>query len=307
MPDLRGQEEHLLHSCLNTKSTINMEDPYKEPAATLKQRKPFSIFYINSIFITCVVFFILIIVLIQQNTVHDNTRPPSCQHPTTRQEWRRLSPTEKQNYIDAVRCLETVPSRLYPNRSIYDDFPWTHIHNSNSSHGTAAFLAWHRYFIHVYETALRERCKYTGTLTYWDWTLDWKDMTRSPVWDTELGFGGNGNLSTEPSVGVGHCVTDGPFANLQVLFYGLDENRHCLSRHFRNGQDFHHLCSYPIRLEAIQTLLRAENYESFNLELEDGAHHAIPNCIRGDWLRLTVPYGTYPPALRSMHWLIFRS
>jgi tyrosinase len=29
-------------------------------------------------------------------------------------------------------------------------------------HGVAQFLPWHRYFIHVYETALKTKCGYTG-------------------------------------------------------------------------------------------------------------------------------------------------
>ena len=38
--------------------------------------------------------------------------------------------------------------------------------NTYEAHDTAAFLPWHRYFIHVYEEALREQCSYSGHLTY---------------------------------------------------------------------------------------------------------------------------------------------
>jgi tyrosinase len=34
------------------------------------------------------------------------------------------------------------------------------------AHGNAAFLSWHRWFIHLYERALRESCGYTGHLAY---------------------------------------------------------------------------------------------------------------------------------------------
>ena len=37
---------------------------------------------------------------------------------------------------------------------------------SSQAHDTAAFLPWHRYFIHIYERALREQCAYSGHLTY---------------------------------------------------------------------------------------------------------------------------------------------
>jgi Common central domain of tyrosinase len=33
------------------------------------------------------------------------------------------------------------------------------------AHETAAFLTWHRYFIHVFEVELEEKCGYTGSLT----------------------------------------------------------------------------------------------------------------------------------------------
>ena len=33
------------------------------------------------------------------------------------------------------------------------------------AHGSAAFLAWHRYFIHTYEQALSRQCNYQGVLT----------------------------------------------------------------------------------------------------------------------------------------------
>ena len=50
----------------------------------------------------------------------------SCKAPTTRREWRTLNSVEKQDYIRAVQCLKTVPSRLVANQTLYDDFPWVH-------------------------------------------------------------------------------------------------------------------------------------------------------------------------------------
>ena len=32
------------------------------------------------------------------------------------------------------------------------------------AHGTAAFLTWHRYFIHLYESLLIDTCNYKGSL-----------------------------------------------------------------------------------------------------------------------------------------------
>lgn len=76
---------------------------------------------------------------------------------------------------------------------------------------------------------MREECGYSGAQPYWDWTLDSKtqaDFIKAPVFDTTLGFGGNGpflayNASdpNQPSAPLGDvpgrtgggCVKTGPF------------------------------------------------------------------------------------------------
>ena len=107
----------------------------------------------------------------------------ACTDPVIRREWRDLSDVEKGDYIAAVQCLRNSPSRLGLNQTLYDDFPYVHSRNGEAceqqmhwqsrvllthlkAHGTAAFLPWHRYFIHVYEKALREQCAYSGHLMY---------------------------------------------------------------------------------------------------------------------------------------------
>ena len=34
------------------------------------------------------------------------------------------------------------------------------------AHDTAAFLSWHRWFLHIYEGVLQQQCGYSGHLTY---------------------------------------------------------------------------------------------------------------------------------------------
>ena len=108
-----------------------------------------------------------------------------CESVSTRREWRSLSTVEKKEYIDGVQCLRDTPSMLGLNQSLYDDFPWVHSRIGEScvllptswyeatandsvheAHGAAAFLSWHRYFIHIYEKALQEQCHYRGNLAY---------------------------------------------------------------------------------------------------------------------------------------------
>lgn len=50
-----------------------------------------------------------------------------CKGPQIRQEWRSLSPGEKDNYIQAVQCLQDLPSDLVGKGSFYDDFVYVHM------------------------------------------------------------------------------------------------------------------------------------------------------------------------------------
>jgi hypothetical protein len=99
------------------------------------------------------------------STAISSTRHHQCQTVSNRHEWRSLSRAEKQHYLSSVQCLKTIPSRLGLNQSLYDDFPMVHARIGVQSHGAAGFLSWHRYYVHVYEQALRDECGYTGNMT----------------------------------------------------------------------------------------------------------------------------------------------
>jgi tyrosinase len=157
------------------------------------------------------------------------------------------------------------------------------------SHESALFLVWHRYFIHIYEKALKEQCNYSGHLTYWDWTLDWENVTQSPVWDNDLGFGGNGvAIPDSPTAISGGCVADGPFAGLQVQYYNETYGPHCLSRGFAPEKQLKKL-SHLMKPLSLERVLRASTYEKFLLGLELGPHNAIPLSIQGDFGFFTAP------------------
>ena len=179
--------------------------------------------------------------------------------------------------------------------------------NVSQAHDTAAFLPWHRYFIHVYENALRDECAYLGHLTYvhypdletwiakhssryWDWSLDWEDITHAPIWDVNLGFGGDGDEKDLESIH-GHCVTDGPFARLKVLYVEKFPYPHCLSRGFATGENLTRF-SAALEPEALDELLRTPDYAAFNLGVEDGPHLSIPRSIHGDFSTVTAPAGS---------------
>lgn len=90
----------------------------------------------------------------------------SCHKPVVRREWRTLSPAEQLEYIGAVSCLMRQPSIIHLQASLYDDFVYTHTKAGSYSHYAAAFLAWHRLFIHTYESALRKKCAFSAELPY---------------------------------------------------------------------------------------------------------------------------------------------
>lgn len=161
---------------------------------------------------------------------------------------------------------------------------------TTKAHGAAPFLSWHRYFLQIYERMLREHCGYDGHLTYWNWALDWKNITESPVWSQEYGFGGNGDRDKGQPILHGHCVVDGPFAGLRVLYLSSKFKPHCLSRGFESGEGLHKL-GQRLRPELLEKLTHEPNYETFNLGLEEGPHLAVPNIIRGDFLLFTAPNG----------------
>ena len=145
------------------------------------------VLFISSIISTWILFFNFKHIVPQITTSVVPSAPSvSCQQPPLRREWRTLTAAEQQNYISAVKCLSTKPSILGHNGTLYDDFPWVHKYTSGNSkytcdhlaanaplsdqyfpptaHKSAPFLPWHRYYLHIYETALKQQCSFKSTL-----------------------------------------------------------------------------------------------------------------------------------------------
>ncbi|KAI0197510.1 putative tyrosinase [Astrocystis sublimbata] len=218
-----------------------------------------------------------------------STRDGSCMLAAARREWRSLNSRQRLEYLRAVKCLSTIPSNIC-NGTLHDEFAYIHRNIGDYSHEAAPFLPWHRYFIHIYEQTLKERCHYTGTLPYWDWTQDWANLTQAPIWSAVEGFGGNGDSDHPAPVGGGYCVQDGPFAGLQVQYYNEDWRPHCLSRGFLAAESYlEHFGAHRLNSSAIASVLDIPDYFRFLLMLEDGPHSAIPIIVRGDFSRFTAP------------------
>jgi len=103
------------------------------------------------------------------------------------------------------------------------------MNQTNFIHGTANFLTWHRYLIHIWEQKLRTQCGYRGYLPYWNWFKHQADLTKSPVFDgTDTSLGGDGEFFAHngsvvgagrvwlPSGNGGGCVKSGPFVGFTI-------------------------------------------------------------------------------------------
>ncbi|KAE8153500.1 hypothetical protein BDV25DRAFT_168743 [Aspergillus avenaceus] len=181
-----------------------------------------------------------------------------------RKEWRELPQTARLEFIGAIQCLQDTPPtisadlmEIYPGvKSRYDEFLAVHIQLVKHIHFTADFLAWHRYFIHLFEQDLKSKCNFTGSLPYWEWGFDAAAPQDSPIFNGEPdSFGSNGEFIPNrepvywdaikdyvpPGTG-GGCIYQGPFSNYSIdmgpintpgltpVDYDFAYNPHCVTR-----------------------------------------------------------------------------
>ncbi|KAI1076040.1 Di-copper centre-containing protein [Whalleya microplaca] len=155
-------------------------------------------------------------------------RDGECTKPSQRIPWTNLTSTEKSDYIHADLCLMSAPPKngLPGAQSRWDELQYVHITQASYIHGVGAFLPFHRYFVTIHEHLLRDECGYNGPTPYWDEPLDVGNLSASALWDTELGFGGDG-------AGEDRCIADGPFANATLHFnMDLSKTEVCITRRF---------------------------------------------------------------------------
>ena len=181
-----------------------------------------------------------------------------------------MSKLDRTSYINAVYCLAKKPGKtpIGPYSSIipgaktrYDDFTAAHNLKTLVIHADGLFLGWHRYYVWLYEKALREECGYKGAQPYWDWTIGWQDPRQTAVFDgSPWSMGSNGQyipdrpptiIRAPPPIGDvpvapgtgGGCIVSGPFTadkfqvHLGPTGYlpqgplgGLGYNPRCLNR-----------------------------------------------------------------------------
>ncbi|OAL45941.1 Di-copper centre-containing protein [Pyrenochaeta sp. DS3sAY3a] len=199
---------------------------------------------------------------------YPNAKTCTLANTAVRREWSTLTPWEKTDYINAVKCLAKKPAKTPAGlaagaKNRYDDFVATHINQTLAIHGTGNFLTWHRYYTWAYEQVLRNECGYKGYQPYYNWPWWAKDPLKSPAFDgSQYSMSGDGafvagrnntcipspdacGISLPPSNG-GGCIKSGPFKDWKVNlgpvapvladftpnpeFTGLGFNPRCLRR-----------------------------------------------------------------------------
>jgi tyrosinase len=239
-----------------------------------------------------------------------------CLNPSVRREWRSMPREERAEWITAVKCLNTLPHNsslvptfnttyaqippVNPDSTYLDDWSYIHMDLNPVIHFTAHFLPWHRAFIKDFDTALRQKCGYTGHQPYWDWTKDAADFEHSDIWDPdpESGLGGWGTADND------YQITTGAFATDYPLVY---PSPHTLRRQYtpiipgQNGTNVTLATLFtPDSQKALITGYKAD-YIHFQQHLEFGSHGAIHRIVGADLLG-TCPANAPPDCVGGPKW-----
>ncbi|QRV95158.1 tyrosinase [Ceratobasidium sp. AG-Ba] len=146
----------------------------------------------------------------------------ACTNPAVRKEYRTLSVAEKTEWVRALQCMAKIPhggnltktriaggiSLINSTSSLYDDWVYLHMDSNVKTHVTAMFFPWHRWYLDAFERDLKDKCQFKGTIPYWDFTKDVKNIPASPIFESDPTYG-LGTWGTKES---NWHVTDGAFA-----------------------------------------------------------------------------------------------
>jgi len=184
----------------------------------------------------------------------------TCSNPRVRVEWDDSTDTQKQNYVNALKCMLGRPSKgNYPgSKNRYEDFVQVHQAVTDNVHNNRKFMVWHRAFLWAFDETLRSECGFTDSLLWFDETKYPGRFSQSSVfssrWLGAINLGGN-------------CVTDGQFANLALnIGPGTGNSYHCLARN-GNAADTSNVNSNIVN--GCQAL---NSYQDFARCSEQGAH-----------------------------------
>ncbi|KAF8470980.1 Di-copper centre-containing protein [Russula ochroleuca] len=229
-----------------------------------------------------------------------------CTKPMIRREWRAFTTEEKADWIRAINCLSQLPhdpaltpsvdpsvSLIPPvntSSSYFDDIVYLHMDLNIRIHFTGLFLPWHRWYVHIFEESLKNKCGYTGVSPYWNWTIDAPDFYESSFWkdsDPVSGLGGWGDPNAD------FRVPDGGFHKLPLSY----PTPHTVRRNFTLlsfdlplpnplNTDKLKMGNTSFTASVIDAILgtSAGDFKGFQKVLEaiEGPHSAIHAIVAGD-------------------------
>ncbi|KAI1371809.1 Di-copper centre-containing protein [Hypoxylon crocopeplum] len=160
----------------------------------------------------------------------------TLENAVVRREWSDLSETQRQEYVAAVTCLMKLPPKADKTRfpgamSRFDDFVAYHMTHAMQLHDNFHLFGAHKYFVWLFEEALRNECGYTGYQPYMNYDRYSEDPLNSPLLNGNASsLGGTGEpepmykgvpqFGRTPNIiataGGGGCVTEGPFSDMVV-------------------------------------------------------------------------------------------
>ncbi|KAL2918406.1 hypothetical protein HK105_201806 [Polyrhizophydium stewartii] len=198
----------------------------------------------------------------------------ACKTPAKRVEFRTMTKTQRDNYVKAVKCLRTQPSKFPASlgtKTAHDDLVYVHLLAGEFAHLTAQLLPWHRVFVLNFESLLRNVCGYTDPLPYWDVSKDSQAPEKSAVWATDF-MGGNG----DPSTG---CLKTGPFVGMTVNV----PTPHCIKRGFYTDPQYGSMLGAQYSPDEVNYILTSNSdYENFRPNFEDTIHNSVHSGVGGD-------------------------
>ncbi|XP_015793856.1 uncharacterized protein LOC107370381 [Tetranychus urticae] len=184
-----------------------------------------------------------------------------CSNIVTRENILSISPEKWKTYVSAFRTM-----------ALNGDLDQlAKIHNDHFAviHDSPQFLLWHRYFLHDFETRLRQ-IDPSLALPYWDGAAEFTAPHTSRVF-SESYFGGNGNPNNN------YCVSSGIQANLSI---GYPETR-CLRRNFQ-GPNANSIAPWQSPAFITSIIQTSSSYDTFRQNLEHSLHNSMHFGIGGN-------------------------
>ncbi|KAH9904268.1 Di-copper centre-containing protein [Xylariomycetidae sp. FL2044] len=150
-------------------------------------------------------------------------------NPAYRYEWANYPDSDRQAFVAAIRCLMDAPSaNTFPgSTNRYEDLVSVHQQMTGSIHMLAQFLPWHRYYVSVFESLLRDECAFDRPMPWWDETINSGNFAASDIF-SDAYFG---PLPAKTADGQGTCIETGAFGGVMLhIGPGSGFTEHCLSR-----------------------------------------------------------------------------